>query len=91
VKATIDVPDALYRRVKARSAIEGRSIRDVTVELFERWLAEAPGPTDALDETDRPTATAAWLQRWSAIGRRIATKAPSDRTTREILDSDRGR
>lgn len=43
MKATIDVPDDLYRRVKARSALEGRSVRDVALELFKRWLGEA-GP-----------------------------------------------
>lgn len=40
MKATIDVPEDLYRKVKARSALEGRSVRDVTVELFRRWLGE---------------------------------------------------
>lgn len=26
MKATIDVPDALYRRVKARAALDGRAV-----------------------------------------------------------------
>lgn len=38
MKATIDLPDDLYRRVKARSAEEGRRIREVAAELFRRWL-----------------------------------------------------
>lgn len=38
MKATIDIPDDLYRRVKARTAQEGRRIREVTVELFLQWL-----------------------------------------------------
>ena len=41
MKATIDVPDALYRRIKARSALAGRTVRDVTIELYQRWLQEA--------------------------------------------------
>jgi hypothetical protein len=90
MKATIVVPDALYRQVKARSALEGRSIREVTVELFERWLAETPGPT-TLDDTDRPTAATAWVERWTAIGNRVAASDTSERTTREILAADRGR
>ena len=40
MKATIDVPDALYRRVKARAAMDGRAIREVTIQLYEAWLAE---------------------------------------------------
>jgi hypothetical protein len=38
MKATIDLPDDLYRRVKARSAEEGRRIREVAAELFRDWL-----------------------------------------------------
>lgn len=91
MKATIDVPDDIYRRVKARSAMEGRSVRDVTVELFERWIAEAPGLGDAAGESDRPTAATAWLRRWEAIGDKIAKSAPGTRTTREILVADRSR
>lgn len=41
VKATIEVPDEIYRRVKAKTALQGRAIRDVTVELYQKWLEEA--------------------------------------------------
>jgi hypothetical protein len=91
MKATIDVPDGLYRRVKARSALEGRSVRDVTVVLFERWLAEAPDLRAALGDTDPPTAAAAWLRRWESVGDRIAGLTKDKRTTREILTADRDR
>lgn len=38
MKTTIDVPDDLYRKVKAKTALEGRAVRDVTIELYQRWL-----------------------------------------------------
>lgn len=38
MKTTIDIPDAIYRQVKARSALEGRAIREVVIELFAGWL-----------------------------------------------------
>jgi hypothetical protein len=38
MKATIELPDELYRRVKARSALEGRPAREVAVELFEEYV-----------------------------------------------------
>ena len=41
MKATIDIPDELYRRVKARTAQEGRRIREVTIDLFLQWLDES--------------------------------------------------
>jgi hypothetical protein len=40
MKATIDIPDDLYRRVKARTAEEGRRIREVAADLFQKWLDE---------------------------------------------------
>jgi hypothetical protein len=61
VKATIDIPDEIYRQVKAKSALEGRAIRDVTVELFRSYLtrgehagarASAVPPAAPESETD---------------------------------------
>lgn len=40
MKATIDVPDDLYRLVKAKSALEGRPVRDVAIELFRSYVGE---------------------------------------------------
>ena len=91
MKATIDVPDGLYRRVKARSAMEGRSVREVTVLLFERWLDESPGLAEAIADVDRPAAADTWLKRWEAIGQRVAEAAQDPRTTREIVIADRSR
>ena len=91
MKATIDVPDGLYRRVKARSALEGRSIRDVTVLLFERWLDESPGLAQTIADVDRPAASEAWLRRWKAIGARVSEASHDERTTRDILIADRRR
>ncbi len=38
MKATVDIPDALYRQVKAKSALEGRPVREVAVELFQGYV-----------------------------------------------------
>jgi hypothetical protein len=43
MKATIDIPDDLYRKVKAKSALEGRPVRDVTLQLFRKWVGESGG------------------------------------------------
>lgn len=52
MKATLDIPDELYRRVKARSAMEGRPIRSVAVDLFQKWLQEKPEPASKPVELD---------------------------------------
>jgi len=41
MKATIDIPNDLYRRVKAKSALEARTIREVTVSLYRGWIEDA--------------------------------------------------
>ena len=38
MKATMEIPDELYRQVKAKSALEGRPVREVAVELFQRYV-----------------------------------------------------
>lgn len=53
MKATIEIPDDLYRLVKAKSALEGRPVREVTAELFRRYVAERE-PQEAERGVDRP-------------------------------------
>ena len=52
MKATIDIPDDLYRRVKVKTAKQGRKIRDVTIELFQGWLISDKSARDS-SEQDR--------------------------------------
>ncbi len=59
MKATLEIPDALYRRVEARSAIEGRPIASVAADLFEKWLGEIPEP--AVELTELELETMPWL------------------------------
>lgn len=61
MKATLDLPDDLYRRVKARSAMEGRPVRSVAVELFQKWL-DSPDAS-VLESHPVPTPESApWLK-----------------------------
>jgi hypothetical protein len=83
MKTTIDLPDDLYRRVKAKSALMGKRIRDLTIELYERWLAE-PIPKETGDG-------GAWLEAWLRMADEAAAKAPSGPTARELLEEGRGR
>ena len=43
MKTTIDIPEEVYRKVKAKSAMEGRPVRDVAITLFRAWV-EQPDP-----------------------------------------------
>lgn len=42
MRTTVDIPDPLYRTLKARAAIEGRSVRELILRGTEREL-RAPG------------------------------------------------
>jgi len=55
MKATLDIPDDLYKRVKARSALEGKPIRSVAIELFQRWIQ---APSDIEDKTESASLSA---------------------------------
>ena len=84
MKATIEVPDELYRRVKAKSALQGRTIREVTTELYQQWLADGP----AADSAQTPDQ---WLEEWLRLGEETLRNAPPGPTATEILAADRNR
>ncbi|MFN8526006.1 MAG: hypothetical protein U0821_23130 [Chloroflexota bacterium] len=86
MKATIEIPDDLYRRVKAKSALEGRRVREVTISLYRTWLGEsqpATAPASAAEDT--------WLDDYLRLAARLAKGAPDGPTASEILDADRSR
>ena len=84
MKATIEVPDDLYRRVKAKSALQGRTIREVTMELYQNWLVGAPATPAALSPEQ-------WLEEWLKVGEETLHGVPSGPTATEILSADRNR
>lgn len=52
MKATFQIPDELYREVKAATAREGRTLRDVTISLFEQWLRQKREPASPVPAVD---------------------------------------
>ena len=83
MKTTIDIPDDLYRQVKARSALEGRAIREVTIELYRRWLTEIRRRTPEEPEN--------WLDGWLKMADDAMSGASPGPSARELLEDDRGR
>ncbi|OGV77089.1 MAG: hypothetical protein A3K19_30680 [Lentisphaerae bacterium RIFOXYB12_FULL_65_16] len=43
MKTTLDIPDQVYRRVKAKCAMEGLAVREVAIGLFSSWVDETDG------------------------------------------------
>ena len=85
MKTTLDIPDDLYRRVKARSALLGRAVREVTIELYQRWLGESPGGAPQARSSEQ------WLDEWLRLGETLLREAPNRPTGTEILAADRRR
>jgi hypothetical protein len=92
MKATIDIPDEIYRKVKAKAALQNIRIKELVTALLERWINErAPavaGEADAearrrVDEMD------VWLAEWQRIGTEIEEKSVDPRSMVEILNVDR--
>ena len=84
MKATIDIPDELYRRVKAKAALQGRAIREVTVSLYQRWLVEDSAPADRQSPEQ-------WLEEWIRLGEATLGNLPPGPTATEVLAADRDR
>ena len=45
MRTTVDIPDTLLKHLKARAALEGRTLRDLMVDLVEKGL-NARGASD---------------------------------------------
>ena len=84
MKATIDVPDDLYRQVKAEAALRGVTVREVTTQLYRRWLSEGDGG----EARETPTA---WLRSWLDAADDAIKRAPAGRSARKELEADRNR
>lgn len=50
MRTTLDIPDALYREVRAKSALNGSTLRAVTITLYTDWLASKPAPQPAVSK-----------------------------------------
>ena len=52
MKATFQIPDDLYREVKAETARDGLTVREVAISLFEQWLRQKKQPLPHLVPTE---------------------------------------
>lgn len=84
MKATIDIPDDLYRQVKAEAALRGITVREVTTQLYRRWLSEG-------DSGEARETSSAWVRSWLDAADEAMSRAPAGRSAREELEADRNR
>lgn len=93
MKATVDIPDELYRQVKAKSALEGRPVREVAVELFQYYVgrrgkASSPPPTERAGVVLLADGKAA--PSWFGLARKHMRKAEDHDIDKERESIERG-
>jgi plasmid stability protein len=93
MKATIEIPDVLYRRVKARAALDGRAVRDVTIELYTQWVgteeALVPRPAESAASSGASASGGEWLARWLALGDEMMERTVDTRLASDIVIGER--
>jgi hypothetical protein len=91
MKTTIEIPDELFRAVKARAALRNVRIKDLIAQLLKGWLAEGElrERPDKEGAEQRVWEMEAWLKELQAIGRNIHEAAVDSRSLVEILHEDR--
>jgi hypothetical protein len=78
MKVTLEIPDDLYRRVKAKSALEGRPVRQVAEELFHAFVHGRPATsasaavTDATPDRIAGEPVPPWFGTFRSYARRIS-------------------
>lgn len=72
MKATIDIPDVLYHQVKVKSAMEGRRIRLVAIDLFSAWVGA--GHEGDVKKDDKASHVGEPLPSWFGIAKPYASK-----------------
>ncbi len=68
MKATIDIPDELYRQVKSKSALRGQAVREVAIHLFQGWVLQ----TDEAVEESSTTPGNEPVPTWFGAARKYA-------------------
>lgn len=79
MKATFQIPDELYREVKAQTARDGRTLRDVAIQLFEQWLRTK--------QQQAPTVIAVDWQNFQAPLAHLVPSSVTDHSTAAMRES----
>jgi hypothetical protein len=58
MRTTIDLPDDLYRQIKARAALGGQSVRELVTRYLEAGLHSLPDAEPAVGRSAIPVAIA---------------------------------
>jgi len=83
-RMTITMPEDLHRQVKAKAALDGISIQEITNKLYEAWLTDK-----VLFNTNTKQDFETWLRKDKELIAEIAKLSTDKRLAREILNEGR--
>lgn len=67
MRTTLDLPDALFRRLKARAALEGHSMKDLIERYVLAGLLQAEAPDGAGRVSEAPPAALTAMSAYEAM------------------------
>ena len=94
MKTSLDLPDDLYRRVKSKSALEGKSVREVATALFTAYADQSAEARARASQTPAPKGreknddVESWLRAFHEWGARLSGENPGGGFVAQLL-SDR--
>ena len=92
MKTTMEIPDELYRKLKARSAARGMTVREVVVGLVQEWLkGSTKGNSGDMEQETAEQDKTAELRRWLDEAAAISAASPPGPTAMEHLMAGRNR
>jgi hypothetical protein len=79
MRTTIELPDSLYRQVKAKAALEGVPMKTLVQRLVEDGLAAPAAPHPAMPRSAPPTLS---------IGQRLPERLMSNAALFELAEGE---
>jgi len=79
MRTTLDLPDALWRRLKARAAREDTTLKDLVRELLERGMSAPVAPARSLQRRRLPSIVS---------GKPLAIRNPTNARLFQLLDDE---
>ena len=87
MRTTIDLPDPLLKHLKARAALEGRTLRDVVVQLVEQGLNAPPRVANGARVQARPVVgTVGAVDVGGEVPTPVAAQSPDFYTNAQLFE-----
>lgn len=74
MKTTLELPDDLYRQVKATAALQGQSVKDWLTNLLQREVGAGESASKGVDEASRRQEAEAFVAELEGLAAELAPR-----------------